>query len=380
MKKISLLTLILALCTVFCACGTTTDPTQEPTEAPTEDVELYDIEYNYKDYIKTLAVYNGAEIEMYPKAEATDIIAMVRSDLAEADIYKKVTDRAVEEDDLITIEFVGYIDGEQFEGGSTNEPIKITVGHANYIDGFEDGLVGAIPSEDTPVVLELTFPEDYGVDELNGKQVVFEVTVHCINEQFELDELTDEIVAEVSDSKTVDEYISDVTKKIEESYHQDRVQNKQSHIMAQIIKDSEFSSLPEQLYNYYYDYFVDYYRMYYTNYQSMLSMYYGINSFTEFIEDYFGSQEKFYDVAKENAEDNCKFDLVCKAITDKENLMLTDEEYYAGIDEYLASGDFDDYNFESRQDFIDEFTEGQIHYTLQNQKVLDFITSNSIEK
>ena len=73
------------------------------------------------------------------------------------------------------------MDGVEFEGGSTNgSGADLEIGSGSYIDGFEDQLIGAHPGDTVDVTV--TFPEDYGVDELNGKEAVFTVTVNGIYE------------------------------------------------------------------------------------------------------------------------------------------------------------------------------------------------------
>ena len=110
---------------------------------------------------------------------------------------EEVTEGTVEEGDKIHIVYTGRIDGEEFDGGSTGEDgTDITVGSANYIDGFEDGLVGE--QVGSTVTLDLTFPEDYGNEELNGKDVTFEVEIQY-KEVTNTPEATDEFIKENSE-------------------------------------------------------------------------------------------------------------------------------------------------------------------------------------
>lgn len=90
-----------------------------------------------------------------------------------------IYDRAVEDGDMIHLDYVGYKDEIEFEGGSTGGAgTTLFIGSDSYIDGFEDGLIGVMPGE--TVDLNLTFPEDYGTAELAGADVVFTVTVNAI--------------------------------------------------------------------------------------------------------------------------------------------------------------------------------------------------------
>ena len=81
--------------------------------------------------------------------------------------------------DMVNIDFVGSIDGVEFEGGSTQgQGTALVVGAKNYIDDFEEQLVGAHPGDEIDV--NVTFPENYGKEELNGKDALFKVTINGI--------------------------------------------------------------------------------------------------------------------------------------------------------------------------------------------------------
>ena len=87
----------------------------------------------------------------------------------------------VEDGDTVNIDYVGTVDGEEFSGGNTNGAgTDLVIGSGSYIDDFEDQLIGAHPGDTVEVTV--TFPEDYGVEELNGKEAVFTVTVNGIYE------------------------------------------------------------------------------------------------------------------------------------------------------------------------------------------------------
>ncbi len=91
--------------------------------------------------------------------------------------YDPVEDRAAEDKDKLTIDFVGKIDGEAFEGGSA-EGVDIILGQGHFIPGFEEQLVGAKPGEER--LVEVSFPEDYGAEHLRGKAATFETKVQAV--------------------------------------------------------------------------------------------------------------------------------------------------------------------------------------------------------
>ncbi len=87
----------------------------------------------------------------------------------------------IEDGDTVNIDYVGSIDGVEFSGGSTNGAgTDLTIGSGSYIDDFEEQLIGYHPGDTVDVTV--TFPEDYGVDDLNGQEAVFEVTINGIYE------------------------------------------------------------------------------------------------------------------------------------------------------------------------------------------------------
>ena len=107
---------------------------------------------------------------------------------------EKVTDRAAADGDTVNIDYVGSVDGVEFNGGNTQgNGADLTLGSHSYIDDFEDQIVGHMPGESFDVTV--TFPEDYGNEDLNGKEAVFETTLNYI-ENTVTPELSDEWVAE----------------------------------------------------------------------------------------------------------------------------------------------------------------------------------------
>lgn len=95
--------------------------------------------------------------------------------------YSTDTALTVEDGDTVNIDYVGTVDGEEFSGGNTNGAgTDLVIGSGSYIDDFEEQLIGAHPGD--TLVVTVTFPEDYGVEELNGKEAIFTVTINGIYE------------------------------------------------------------------------------------------------------------------------------------------------------------------------------------------------------
>ena len=147
------------------------------------------------DYV-SLPEYKGITIPAEVlEAKDEDVEEQIESILAEYEAYEKITDRAVENGDSVNIDYVGSIDGVEFSGGSTGGAgTDVTIGVTNYIDDFLEQLIGHMPGDRFDV--NVTFPVDYGVDSLNGKDAVFDVTINHINGDPIAAELTDEIASE----------------------------------------------------------------------------------------------------------------------------------------------------------------------------------------
>lgn len=161
-----------------------------------------------------LTEYKGVKIEKQDIPKVTDKqvearIESIRSDYADTEA---VTDRAVEKGDFTNINFVGKKDGVAFDGG-TADGFDLEIGSGQFIEGFEEGIIGHNIGETFD--LNLTFPDSYQNTELAGQPVVFTVTINGINTR-KLPELNDEFVKKVSkESKNVKEYKEEIKKSIE---------------------------------------------------------------------------------------------------------------------------------------------------------------------
>ena len=91
-----------------------------------------------------------------------------------------VEDRGIQEGDIAEIDFEGFIDGEPFEGGKGSD-FPLEIGSGKFIKGFEEQLIGGRPGDDIEV--KVTFPEDYGSEELAGKDAVFKVIVNDVKKK-----------------------------------------------------------------------------------------------------------------------------------------------------------------------------------------------------
>ncbi|MCD7819745.1 MAG: FKBP-type peptidyl-prolyl cis-trans isomerase [Lachnospiraceae bacterium] len=116
-----------------------------------------------------------------PFSSSDDTEESTTENVTEEASYSTDTSLTVEDGDTVNIDYVGSIDGVEFDGGSTNGyGTDLTIGSGTYIDDFEEQLIGYHPGDTVDVTV--TFPEDYGVEDLNGQEAVFEVTINGIYE------------------------------------------------------------------------------------------------------------------------------------------------------------------------------------------------------
>lgn len=185
----------------------------------------------------TLGQYRGVQVEK-ADAEVTEdeIKAEIDREREKNSRTVDVTDRTVQEGDIATIDFEGFVDGEAFEGGKgTDHPL--TIGSHSFIPGFEEALVGAEVGKETDV--NVTFPEDYQAEELAGKPAVFKCTVTRLQEKL-LPELDDEFVGEVSEeSDTVEEYREEIRKKLAGRKEEEARAKKEDAVVDAIIADAQ---------------------------------------------------------------------------------------------------------------------------------------------
>ncbi len=364
MKKVFVSVLIFTMCiTGFAACGgnnevnptptaavteeptiTATEesieeptevPTLEPTAEPTATVTIVPTETPVATPTKGLTASAEPEIEVGEYKGIT--LVSVSKDVLDAEIsamlesYSEMVEvsRAATEGDTVTIDFVGLKDGVAFEGG-TAEGYNLILGSGSFIDGFEDGLIGAVAGEKRD--LNLTFPENYGNEELAGQAVVFQVTVQAVMEE-RIPELTDEFIAGTySDYATVAEF----TEALHESLN---TQSYYEQITEQLMASSEVKQYDEERVAAEQQILIEQYKAYAAYYGS----YYGLDETTAITYLLgFESMEAFEEEKSNYARDMIKNSMVIEKIAELENFAMDDETYKSMVAEYAAKYGYED--------------------------------------
>ncbi len=279
-----------------------------------------------KDFVYT------AEVTVYPEVELGEYkglsIEKKTYEVTEEEVSKKLkemqeknarieakTEGTVENGNIAVIDFKGYVDGEAFQGGEGKD-YSLEIGSKTFIDTFEEQLVGAKVND--TVEVNVTFPENYGKEELNGKPAKFEVTIKEIKVK-ELPELDDEFAKETSEFDNIADLKADVTKKLEDA-NNERAEREFEEAVITAVAENAKVEIPEVMVEKEVDKMVQ-------NLQQRLQ-YQGLS-----LEQYFQftgtDQEKMREYMRSNAQTKVKVDLVLEAIEKAENIDATEEEIKA---------------------------------------------------
>ena len=274
-----------------------------------------------------------------------------------------VTDRAVKDGDIVTLDFEGFVDGTAFEGGK-GENYPLTIGSGTFIPGFEEQLVGAEIGKETEV--NVTFPEDYQAEDLKGKAAVFKCTVKEIKEK-ELPALDDEFASEVSEFETLAEYKADIRGRLEERKAKAAREAKEAAVIEEIIKDSDME-IPEAMIE--------------TQQRQM------IDEFAQRIqmqgltlEQYFqftgASYDQMIEQVKPQAEKRIQSRLVLEAVAAAEKIEATEEDYE---EELKSMAEAYQMEVDKVKELLPEKSVQQIKEDIAVKKAAEFVVDNAKEK
>ena len=309
----------------------------------------------------TLGEYKGLEIKK-PDTEVTDEDINKELENARNRAARKVevTDRPVKDGDETVIDFKGFVDGKPFEGGE-GEDYPLTIGSHQFIEGFEEQLIGKNLNEKNEI--NVTFPEEYHVADLAGKPATFEVTVKKITEK-QLPELNDEFADNVSDFSTLEEYKADLKKKIGERKEREAKTQTENEAVDKAIENASIE-LPKAMVDTEARGIVDEYA------QRLRSQ--GLN-LADYMKYTGQTMDKLLEQVTPDAEKRIKTRLVLEKIAEAENIQVSDEDYNSQIEKMAA-----DYNTDAEKfkKFIDESQETQIKEDMKVQKAIDLLVDQA---
>ena len=292
-----------------------TEDTSEDTPTTAELMAGIDVEK-----CVTLGDYKGVTVEKTIQS-VTDEDVQNEIDNALAN-YPVEVDQAAKEGDTVNIDYVGKIDGEEFDGGS-DQGADLKLGSGKFIDGFEDGLIGARKGETR--TLNLTFPEDFTQD-LAGKAVEFTVTVNAVKEP--LSEPTDQWVADnIEGYDNIADYKAGIRSEQEESNEQTAENQVRYAAWTQVIDNCTINEYPETL--------VEVGKKLYEQQVETYAKYAGME-LDAYIESSGLTQEEYQSNMEEYGKNVAAQALVCQAICDKEGFAIGDDDYQKALQDMLT--------------------------------------------
>lgn len=183
----------------------------------------------------TLADYKGMEVERHPvTVEEAEVDQVISSEQQKNAVIRPV-ERAAKEGDTVQIDYAGSVDGVAFEGG-TAEKQQLELGSGSFIPGFEEQIVGHKAGESFDV--NVTFPEKYHAEDLAGKDAVFAVVLHEVQEK-DIPEADDDFAQDVSEYDTMKEYRDAIRKDLQEKAEERDLNRRQNDALAKLAEISD---------------------------------------------------------------------------------------------------------------------------------------------
>ena len=275
-----------------------------------------------------------------------------------------VEGRPAKKDDMVIIDYKGFVGEEQFEGGTAeNQPLVLGSGH--FIEGFEDQLIGAKAGDSVEV--KVTFPEDYHAEHLAGKEAVFKVDVKEIKEK-ELPDLDDEFAKDVSEFETLEDLKKDIRKKLEERAAHRAKHETEDEVIKKVTELSEID-IPEVMIEKQIDSMV-------RDFEMQL-MYQGLK-LEGYLDYYNKSMEEFRDGLRDEATERVRTQLTLEKVSQVEGVTASEEELDKELEEMAKR-----YKKEDIEKFKKSMGEDELNYIRESiiiRKTVDLLVGELTEK
>ena len=265
-----------------------------------------------------LGEYSGLEIEEIKEEVSEEAIQNEINQIQNRQARFVPVEREAKLGDFVVIDFIGRVDGKEFEGGRATD-YRLELGSHTFIDTFEDQLVGLHIGEKK--IVKVTFPEQY-TEALKGKKAEFEVTLNKVEEK-ELPKLDDEFASNVSEFNTFEEFKADIKKHLQESL-ENKLKQENENKLIQTIVEKATVKIPAEMIEMQTESRIK-------DFESRLA-YQGLK-----LEEYFNYTGQTMEMLKEAqnkvSEESIKTSLVLQAIIKKENITVSDEELDKKLEE-----------------------------------------------
>lgn len=308
----------------------------------------------------TLGEYKGVTVE---KADTTVSAKEVNEKLKqELEKNARVIDveRAIKKDDIATIDFVGTVDGKEFEGGK-GEDYPLTIGSGTFIPGFEDQLIGHSAGETVDV--NVTFPEEYGAKDLAGKAALFKTTIKAVKEK-QVPEADDEFASEVSEFDTLEDYKKDLKKSLKDLKEKSATTANENSVIAKVVENASVdipkAMIESQLDNMVYDY-------------QMRLQQQGI-PMDQYLKITGQTVQQLREQMVPSAERNIKTSLVIEAVMKAENITVSDERI---DEEFKKLAESYKMKYEDLMKNVTDSQKESMRKDLAFQETVDFLVSEA---
>lgn len=306
----------------------------EPVDTP-YDLEIPEMGNDGVTMKFKVTVKPEVELGEYKGLKATKKSTKVTADEVKAELARMqeqnstvsdVDDRAVKKNDIVVIDFEGFVDGKAFEGGKA-EKYELTIGSNQFIPGFEDQIIGHKIGDKFDV--NVKFPEDYQAD-LASKDAVFKIKLHGIKVK-EVPALDDEFAKDVSEFDTLDEFKKDIKKQLEKRKNDDAENELHNTLLEEVAKGIK-AEIPEAMIEKTIDDDVNEYSYRLQSQGLKLETYL----------KYTGMDMKdFREGFKERAETQVRLNLALEKIIEKEKIEVTEEDIEAEYKKYADAYNMD---------------------------------------
>ncbi|MCR4431612.1 MAG: trigger factor [Tepidanaerobacteraceae bacterium] len=340
----------------------------EPVDQPAYDIEQIE---KGKPLIATAKVVVSPEVKLkeYRGLEVEKVVYNVTEEDVEKELKAlqeknarliAVEDRPSQKGDVAVIDFEGRIDGEPFEGGKA-ENYHIEIGSGALIDGFEDQIEGMNPGETREI--NITFPGDYKVESLAGKQATFSVTLKELKKK-ELSPLDDEFAKDVSEFDTLEELKIDIKNKLEQRAKTIEEGSLKSAIVDKLMENAEVD-IPHVMI----DREIDRLIMDFVYNLKMRGL-----DLKTYLESTKMTPQEFREKFHDRAHVNVKSSLVLQEVAKREDIKVSDEEADEEIQKYaeMSKKTADEYKKSLKPEDI-----SRIKDIILTRKIFDFLISNA---
>ena len=316
------------------------------------------------DYVELPGEYKHQTVEAAKPVDPTDeeVEQRIEAVLQSRGTLEEV-DRRVEEWDTVSIDYVGKIDGKEFEGGTGS--YDLVIGSGAFIEGFEEGLIGAKKGETKD--LELKFPENYPAEDVAGKDVVFTVTVNKISDYKLNDDfvkslnLTNAFGQAVTDVDTFQDYVrSNMIEENEAAY----TWTVKHQIDNQLLEACTFKQDPPAK-------MLESYNFQYQNYLNNAASASYMDLATYMQRQYGATEDNYEDMIRDFARQGAQLGIIYQAIADERDLNPTEEEIQAAVAEYVKTD-----STGKKADDLDRFIKEYIRDELLSNRVRSWLYEN----